>query len=305
MAKSLISKPNKEGSVPSETKSFALPSRKQAIDFFFSEPRLQILYAERARIGFQDFENGKSRTYPVHLNTHADIAEFIFNQRSVKVDTVNSVAEKFLSMCIHGSNSQSDKRKREEAEILRDFEKMKRIKPKQVAKVAPKASAKPKDKVSPAVGVKEKVSDIPVVVGKYNIRGRDRKMQLSYDVLSAPNFLSFFPHPRVSIFSSNGGLHDASCQICVQIGHYNSAKSDGVARKLDLGQRAWVATLHDITDAEGYIPAGMVSALLEVKRTKSETTMEVVADMGTPIVSERTLARDDPSGWGDSKSEEQ
>jgi len=305
MAKSLISKPTKEGSVPSETKSFALPSRKQAIDFFFSEPRLQILYAERARIGFQDFENGKIRTYPVHLNTHADIAEFIFNQRSVKVDTVNSVAEKFLSMCIHGSNSQSDKRKREEVEILKDFEKMKRIKPKRVAKVATEVSSKPKSKVPPVKVVKEKISVAPVAVGKYNIRGRDCKLQLSYDVLSAPNFLSFFPHPRVSIFSSNGGLHDASCQICVQIGHYNSVKSDGVARKLDLGQRAWVATLHDITDSEGFIPAGMASALLEVKRTKSETTMEVVADMGVPIVSECTLDRDESSGWGDSKAEGQ
>lgn len=279
MAKSMIPKTSKgkqglpdQVLTPKEPPRFALPSRKQAMDFFYSNPRLQLLYAERVKTGFEDLLSGKSKTYPVHLNTHADIAEFIFNQRSVKIDSVHSVAEKFLDLCIHGPSQKTEKRKRQEDES-RALEKVQVTKAKQVAKPAPKQKATAKEPVPPrATQLSEEA--VAVRVGKYNIHGRPRKMCIRYDVLGAPNFLSFFPTSRTAVFSSIGGLHDVTCAICAEIGHYNAPQVNGAVRKLDLGQKAWVAVLHDITDAEGYIPGGDVSALLAVRRHKEDTVMD-------------------------------
>jgi len=307
MAKALILKDSNnmlDSAVkPKEAKCFTLPSRKQAMDFFFATPRLQILYAERAKAGFEEYIKGKTKTYPVHLNTHADIAEFIYNQRSVKIDSVSSVAEKFLDLCIHGSAPKQEKRKREEIEIKRGFEEMQLSKVKRVAKPVPKVKATPKvPEVPQQVKVKEEPK--PVVVGKYNIQSREKKPFLRYDVLSAPNFLAFFPNPRVAIFSSKGGLHDVSCALCKEVGHYTSKDSAGVHRKLDQGQKAWIAVLHDLTDREGFIPDGDVSALLAVKRMKDEPRAEETGSGGVAAEDLSPTIKEGGPAWSDLMSEE-
>jgi len=303
MAKSMIPNNSKDRKLsekvvlPKEPPRFALPSRKQAMDFFYSTPRLQLLYAERVKAGFEEFTSGRSKTYPVHLNTHADIAEFIFNQRSVKIDSVSSVAEKFLDLCIHGPTQKNEKRKRKDDES-RALEKVLVTKAKQVAKPVPKQKATAQVQVpSRAETLSEEA--VAVRVGKYNIHGRPRKPLVRYDVLSAPNFLSFFPNPRVAVFSSIGGLHDVTCAICAEVGHYNAPKRDGVVRKLDLGQKAWVAVLHDITDDGGYVPGGDVSALLAVRRRKEDLEMNLAEGASVSTELEATTVGS-VSDWGSS-----
>jgi len=246
---------------------FSIPSQKSVLDYFHATPSVQKMYAERVLSEMREFIAGRTKLYPSHLNTSSHIADFIFNNRSCKINSTDTLAEDFLGLCIRPTPLQS-KRKRDKEEM---------------AEVASKVKALPAKKVEPkavATGVKSKpvkVAPAEPVIGKFNIGGRPRK-QLGFPLVSIPNFLTFFPNPRVAVFSSKGGLHDSSCKICYEVGFYTAVDSTGVRRKLDLGQKAWVSTLHDLVDHEGFIPEGDRDRLLAVQRSVDKPVEMAVAE---------------------------
>lgn len=270
---------------------FSVPSQKLVLDYFYSKPEVQKMYAERVSSMMNDFVVGRVKTYPANLNSSMDIVDFIFNNRCCKVNQADTLAEDFLGMSISPTPLQA-KRKREREEVAKAPTKVKVLPAKKAVK-----PVQTQEKKSKPVRAKAESS-----VGKFNITGRDRKM-LSFPLMSIPNFLTFFPNPRVNMFSSKGGLHDITCKICYEIGFYTAVDSAGVRRKLDLGQKAWIATLHDLVDQEGLIPKGAGEALLAVQRHVEKPVDMVAVDASVTELPQ--VSSEDRIVWADTQSEEQ
>jgi len=272
---------------------FSVPSQKSVMDYFHQNSVVQKMYAERVISVTKEFIEGRTKLYPVHLNTCVDIVDFIFNNRRCKVNDTDTLAEDFLGLSLQPTPLQA-KRKREKEEVANVAVKVKALPVKKTVKPSAVAVVK---KTKP-----EKVAKAEPVVGKFNISARPRK-PLAFPLVSIPNFLLFFPNPPVAVFSSKGGLHDGSCKICYEIGFYTAVDSAGVRRKLDLGQKAWVSTLHDLVDQEGLIPAGEGGRLLAVQRV-----VEQPCEMAVASKAEGVLPAEPADGqvpWGDSLSGEQ
>jgi len=247
---------------------FSVPSQKSVLDYFHGNSVVQKMYAERVFSMMKEFIDGRIKLYPAHLNTNSDIVDFIFNNRGCKVNDTDTLAEDFLGLSIQPTPFQA-KRKREKEEIAAAVVKVRALPVKKT--VLPKPEAKSKKSVA------VKTAKAEPVIGKFNIAGRSRK-RLGFPIVSVPNFLTFFSAPRVAVFSSKGGLHDSSCQICYEVGFYTALDSAGVRRKLDLGQKAWVSILHDLVDSEGLIPAGEGARLLAVRRVMDKPEDMAVAE---------------------------
>jgi len=272
---------------------FSVPSQKSVMDYFHQNSVVQKMYAERVISVMKEYVDGRTKLYPVHLNTCSDIVDFIFNNRRCKVNDTDTLAEDFLGLSLQPTPLQS-KRKREKEDIANVATKVKALPVKKTVKTPAEPVVR---KAKP-----EKVAKAEPVVGKFNISGRPRK-SLAFAIVSIPNFLTFFPNSRVAVFSSKGGLHDSSCGICYEVGFYTAVDSAGVRRKLDLGQKAWVSTLHDLVDHEGLIPAGEGGRLLAVQRLVEKSVDMAVADkvevvLPTESVSDRVL-------WCDTQPEGQ
>jgi len=248
---------------------FSTPSVKIVLDYFHSRPEIQVMYAERCMTVFRDFCEKKIRLYPAHLNTNSDIVDFIYSIRDRKVTNGDSLAEDFLAMSICPTPAEAVlKRKREKketADVLKSV------------KVPPvKREALP-ERVVPVKEV-SRAPKRPAVVagsGKWSLVNRERK-QLAFDLTTLPNWMAFFPNPRVAIYSSKGGLHDVSCGICAEVGYYNAVDAAGVHRRMNLGQRAWIATLHDLMGPEGLILKGRSDELLAVRSYVDQSVSSIM-----------------------------
>jgi len=239
---------------------FTIPSQKSVLDFFYSNDVIMKMYAEHVISTMTAYSKGVIKTFPAHLNTASDICDFVFKNRRVRVDDYDTLAEKFLSLAIAPTPTEA-KRKRG------DDEKSRVVKQKKKQDANSAGAAKQVVKAPPA-------EDTP---GKFNIKIRPRK-KLSFALQAIPNFLTFFPSAKASTFSSKGGLHDVTCGICKEIGFYTSKDSEGKLRGLDLGQKAWVAVLHDIVQHDGHVAKEESYRILELTRVKVEAPKEVADD---------------------------
>lgn len=230
---------------------FTTPSQKHVLDFFYQNEVVKRMYAEHVIAMMTEWMKGTIKTYPAHLNTASDICDFVFKHRQVKVNSADTLADCFLSLAIMPTPLEA-KRKRENNDAGSGDVKLSK---KQAAKaVAKKIEATP----TPA-GAQQP--------GQFNIKIRPKR-RIEFSVTSVPTFLSFFPSAKVATFSSKGGLHDITCGICKEIGFFTSKDPEGKVRSLDLGQKAWIAVLHDIVDSTGHVVDGMSHKLLELTREK-------------------------------------
>jgi hypothetical protein len=209
---------------PKQRIGVSMPSLKLVMDFFHATPDLQKLYAKHVVAMMQAYLSGTITQYPAQLNTNGDIADFVIKNRTIQVNAGESLAEAFLTM--HISASPKRKNKGED-----------RPKPDvKVPKVSPKVSSKPEKQVKQAASTRTPL--------------RERaKRELSVPLHAIPTALKFFASSRQSVFSSNGGLHDVSCQLCSEIGFYNVLRTG--RRGLSLRQKRWTEVLHEVLLPDG------------------------------------------------------
>jgi hypothetical protein len=251
----VLPKPKKQ----SASKAQVLPRFRQVgIDevmrFFKGQKSLQKMYAEHVSRELSMFISGQVTTYPYQLNTPQHIVDFVFSSRSVPLDDT-SVSELFMSMLVISEGGEDSKPKRKRSD---DSEKPKeglKGKEPKVAKVKQVAKTKAE---SAAAAFAPKP-------GSNSISARACK-PLAFALSEIPNFVQFFSNPRAATFSSRGGLHTTECGICKEVGFYTAINGRENDRKIDLGQRRWIAVLHDIVKDTGYIPKDEFNRLLEVQR---------------------------------------
>jgi len=264
---------------------FTTPSQKHVLDFFYQNEVVKRMYAEHVIAMMTEWMKGTIKTYPAHLNTANDICDFVFKNRQVKVNSIDTLADSFLSLAIAPTPLEA-KRKRED-DIVSGDAKLSKKKQSSSKAVAKKIVATPATAEDPQPG-------------QFNIKIRPKR-KIAFSVTSVPTFLSFFPSAKVATFSSKGGLHDITCGICKEIGFYTSKDPEGKVRSLDLGQKAWIATMHDIVDSSGHVIDGLSHKLLELTREKRTVPTEVTMETATV---EMTVKGPDITSWADAHSQE-
>jgi len=257
------SKPETKAKGKSKAPGTAIPDLKTMMNFFHATPKLQILYAQHMKSTLDMFIGGTITSYPHDLNTPRDIIDFVSKHRDFKIGAAeSSLAIAFFDM--HIQAAQTGKRRNEEDHQAG----VKTVKAAEVPKPSPR-----------------KIKDTPVPKqGSSGFQYPElrtmpkRKCELA--MASIPTSLEYFPAPKASVFSSSGGLHDSSCDLCYTVGFYNI---HGKKRSLSLIQKRWVQTLHaEISDDGKTI--GDVNALREVssrfkpRKAASDTSVVSWAD---------------------------
>lgn len=251
-----------------------LPSLKLVMDFFNATPALQKLYAERVSATMANFMSGVQTEYPHQLNTPGDIADFVIKHRSYRVnEQADSLSDAFLLMHLtetKGKRKNKEERPQSEKKMQKD-----QPKPIQSDSTGKAKSSTPTNRV----GLLATLPKRPLTVG-----------------LSAiPTALSYFPSSRASAFSSAGGLHDVSCEMCREIGFYNVLPNG--KRGLALQQKRWAEVLHQVmTDGKTVVGVEKLEACAAYRPKPKE-----VAEMDVDAISAEVLTAQPNGAWGESK----
>jgi hypothetical protein len=207
----------------------SLQSMKSVLDFFHQTPELRRSYAVECANRFLAYSSGVIAEYPKEINSPGDIADFCLKSKAMPIGNAGmSVAEAFFTMHIG-----------------------------KVVKTAKKAKDKKKADQPPSETMDQISATIEAVVAdtgaaSTKVALRETPIRRLHATLKdLPHAGAFFSKPRAAAFSSNGGLHDISCDICREIGFYNILEGSSGKRGLAFHQKQYVWALHEQVNDEG------------------------------------------------------
>jgi len=207
----------------------SLQSMKSVLDFFHQTPELRRTYAVECANRFLAYSSGVIAEYPKEINSPADIADFCLKSKAMPIGSAGmSVAEAFFTMHI--------------GKVVKTAKKVKD------KKKADQPTSDNMDQVSATI--EAVVAEAGAAQTKVTLRDSPIR-RLHATLKDLPHSLAFFPKPRVAAFSSNGGLHDISCDICREIGFYNILEGPSGKRGLAFHQKQYVWALHEQVNDEG------------------------------------------------------